>query len=463
LFRSTTEGAIPVILTDVSLSPKTQLSRRLWDFSATAYQVGDEDSLADYIALGIFDFKDPRVKTYDDDNNNNNNNNDSNSKLIQEVGQLFGFTLEDKSYLESALNLDTNNLVEIIGQDLHQKKCLHNVLGGVNGSDHISKVVIKGVKLFFESPAHRYFFDQDGNVLHFHKEGPETPLTPESVRYTVLGRPITNIGVLKEGYNIRFQDVKVNEQNEQNEQVNLQSLFINNRAYYEYPDNFGLSYLSLDHDLDKATIEYIVEYERSYTPVLDSLVSSKLVKKVVGQHQDVFSPGVSMGKNIRKKYDFYRIDTDAAKEIQQRMSHWKGISLEAPPYSCFNVLYKGQSNAVTYMIGATGTFSSMQNLPVEELSFNGRYFFKVDEDNVSPGGLREHECRIQKSNEALFERALNSNGTQIYLGGQWWECQSTENSNAFLAKIPVSATVDYWGEIVETKKHIESLPLPIEE
>ena len=41
VFKSATEGTFLVILMDISITPNTTLGRRLWTFSATAYQVDD--------------------------------------------------------------------------------------------------------------------------------------------------------------------------------------------------------------------------------------------------------------------------------------------------------------------------------------------------------------------------------------------------------------------------------------
>ena len=47
------EGNIPVMVMDVSLTPKTELGRMIYDFSATLYEVGDGYSLEDLERLNI--------------------------------------------------------------------------------------------------------------------------------------------------------------------------------------------------------------------------------------------------------------------------------------------------------------------------------------------------------------------------------------------------------------------------
>lgn len=57
LYRSMTEGNLIVIFDAVSLTPNQQLGRRVWNFSATAYEVGDGYSLTELDSLGIFNIK----------------------------------------------------------------------------------------------------------------------------------------------------------------------------------------------------------------------------------------------------------------------------------------------------------------------------------------------------------------------------------------------------------------------
>ncbi|MCR4660547.1 MAG: hypothetical protein K5765_00930 [Clostridia bacterium] len=47
------EGNIAVILTDINLTPNEQLGRRLYNFNATMYEIGDGYSLKALDSLGI--------------------------------------------------------------------------------------------------------------------------------------------------------------------------------------------------------------------------------------------------------------------------------------------------------------------------------------------------------------------------------------------------------------------------
>ena len=54
LFKSPTEGNMIVYLMQVSLTPKNELGRMLYQFTSTAYEVASDDSLANLIELNIY-------------------------------------------------------------------------------------------------------------------------------------------------------------------------------------------------------------------------------------------------------------------------------------------------------------------------------------------------------------------------------------------------------------------------
>lgn len=54
LYRSMPEGNMAVMLTDINLTPNPQIGRRLYNFSATMYEIGDGNDLEVLDALGIY-------------------------------------------------------------------------------------------------------------------------------------------------------------------------------------------------------------------------------------------------------------------------------------------------------------------------------------------------------------------------------------------------------------------------
>ena len=60
LFRSMTEGNIVVMLDGISMTPDTVLGRRLYDFNATMYEIGDGENIESLASFGLFDIIDER-------------------------------------------------------------------------------------------------------------------------------------------------------------------------------------------------------------------------------------------------------------------------------------------------------------------------------------------------------------------------------------------------------------------
>jgi hypothetical protein len=88
------EGNVAVMLTDVSLTPMTQLGRRLYQFSATLYEVGDGYSLESLDKLGIIDI--PKLSAAFVDNHSGGSGGGSSSededegiRIIEQVGQTY--------------------------------------------------------------------------------------------------------------------------------------------------------------------------------------------------------------------------------------------------------------------------------------------------------------------------------------------------------------------------------------
>lgn len=67
LYRSMTEGNMIVMFNDITLTPNTQLGRRVWNFSATVYEVGDGYSLDQLDSLGIFPVKNDYAVNFSSD------------------------------------------------------------------------------------------------------------------------------------------------------------------------------------------------------------------------------------------------------------------------------------------------------------------------------------------------------------------------------------------------------------
>jgi hypothetical protein len=115
------EGNVAVILTDISLTPMTQLGRKLYQFTATMYEVGDGYSLESLDKLGIINI--PKLATaYIESNTSNNNNNNSDAstdfsiRTMEQIGQLYlpdiynnEGLIKEKAETEESISLSLRN------------------------------------------------------------------------------------------------------------------------------------------------------------------------------------------------------------------------------------------------------------------------------------------------------------------------------------------------------------------
>lgn len=93
LYRSMTEGNLIVMIDSISLTPNSQLGRRVWNFSATLYEVGDGNSLQELDSLGIY----PITNEYEASFVGNGSVDIDTTVSERRIGQTFSVTAEDTS------------------------------------------------------------------------------------------------------------------------------------------------------------------------------------------------------------------------------------------------------------------------------------------------------------------------------------------------------------------------------
>ena len=455
LFRSISEGVVPVILTDINLSPKNELNRMLYDFSATAYQVGDGDSVKDLIKLKILDYDDTDYSS--NDYSEKEEPNEEVSQILK-PGQLFNFSSEEEIFsLISSEVQAKNKLNKYTLQDLHFSSLNSN----------LSNFRLKNVKIFFESEPHVFFFSSnypngvhwEGAILDANNNN-IFPINKEDLSYTPMGNIRYNQGQLKQGYKIIYK-IDLGEKETSKDPLGA---FINKKKYYQIPSNVDVTYLRLNTELspnlDQATIEYVVSYNQSEnSSIVDSIKGAKIAKSVVGQISDLFPCDENIGTKIKKKYNFYTSNT------QQQMTYWKGLSIEARPYTVVSLEYNSRE-IKQYVIGQTGLFSLNKDYEVKDLCFNGQKMFKVTEaltDSYKEdlSGIEQYEFFMANQNEyvinvpypkthCVYETAKGTGEYKIFYFGSWYDFIFDKNNTSIgLAKIPIEAIVNYHGDVSE--------------
>lgn len=437
LFRSLTEGAVPVILTDINLTPKTQLGRMLYDFSATAYQVGDGKSFEELVELGIV-----ITETSDDQKSVEIEKPQTGGRdtfLVEKPGQLLHF------------EGDSTNIIDTIANDLNLRMSL------VKEKETASKIesgsyAIKNIKIFYETPPHFFFFsDSYLNGVHWEGQTNDTqgnsiyPISTEDLSYTPNGNIRYSKGTLKQGYKLSYNSGK--------------NIFVNKRGYYQFPENVKIQDLILNGEpSDKATIEYVVSYNQYIDSFIDSIVATSVDRTVIGQIKNLFSYGEKIGEQVKRKYSFYTGNQ------QQYMKSWKGISIEAAPYSIFHVQYvedQAYNEETDYLIGKTGVFHLIKDYEVQDLQFKGRRMFKANSSpSVLNSNIKDYEFL---ETEELVSEVLTPKRNHVYqikegekiiahkifYMNDWYDFEFEEGKLAGIAKVPVEANVNYHGDVLE--------------
>lgn len=163
LYRSMTEGNMIVMFDAVSLTPNQQLGRRIWNFSAIVYEVGDGYSLTELDSLGIFNIK--------NEFNNNKYASDQEEKIVENntwVGQKTNYSVlnESKSTFVKSGNpfyrkvVDTGQSEEIVQfvPYLSLKEEIENSYKGLYNFYQIedNSLYLTDVNIYFESDPQWY-------------------------------------------------------------------------------------------------------------------------------------------------------------------------------------------------------------------------------------------------------------------------------------------------------------------
>lgn len=415
LYRSKTEGLMVVMLTDISLTPNKTLSRRLYDFSATVYEIEDGNSIDILDTLGIYDAHRP------DDNVSTGGGEDPGPTpeyVTKEIpGQLFNETVSEM--VSGRTNIVSNTIMARLLERY----------GGVQSDKNPTEGYLKNVKIWFHSKPHMFIQTAGGLQL----VTDITQYSPEERNRIQLGYSfeVNNQGTAP-------QDTMV--------------FFVNQMGYYQIPDTIDVTSLFFPQTDDIVTVEYILTYkERNST---GSIISGTSIEKtLVGQYQGVFEPYQYLGEAIRRRYSFV-----ATGNYYQQMQWWRGICCDVTPFAMVNILYYNETEYQTYEVGDTGVLHMLRDTTVQDMCFIGRRMNVVDIERQPY--LEGWECvvddsstnytSIQEVDNPHYNTIYTINGTRYiyYINGNWYTVSDLEQENTILAAVPVEGIISYYGDVI---------------
>lgn len=354
LFRSMTEGNMIVMLTDVSLSPNETLGRRLYTFSATAYEIGDGNSLEDLHKFGIFTVKNEEEEGVGEG--------ESDEHLI-EVERIGQYVVEENDPFSSISDIVRyqfykDNALPVKPISMYDT-LLQYYTGVRKGREPIqSSLVLKDLKIQFTSKPLWWTISSDSKDLsEFSEDSSE------------LSEDLSKLWF---GY--KFNVILEND----NPKTVIKTIFVNEKGYYQFPSDLTIQGLEFFKD-ETYELDYILDYKIEYKT--DSLVSKvEKVRNIVGQDSGVYYPNFYLGDEIREKYRKVTYEGNHLAS-EQEMQYWNSISLDVTPYALFQLKWEDADEFETRLVGRTGVYTLEQDFNVDDLVFLGRRMVLSENDN----------------------------------------------------------------------------------
>lgn len=401
LFRSMTEGLMCVMLTDINLTPNSVLGRRLWDFSATVYEIADGTSLATLESLGIFDSGYSAVQEKDDGTGGE-------YVLIDKIGQIY----------ESSF--DTNN--DVVNNYIFNN--LEKEYSGVLSGKVPQDLILRDVKIYFLNEPN-VFLNRNGNLELITKE---------------------NLGRLTAEEKQRLQYGYVFSLNNSKDQI-----FVNKNGYFQIPSGIDVKSLYFPTIGDRVTLDYTITYKEYGTSSI-VVAGTSVERTVVGQYYGVFRPNEYVGDTIRKRYSF----SDAGAGYFEKMQRWKGISVDVTPYAVLSLQYKNLGEFKDYVVGEGGVFNILEGFACTDMCFKGKRMFKRNADRQPY--LLLHEFVVDDTeypNLEAIEPKRNTvytiNGfSKIWYEDAWYDFTFDEDKQSGIAAIDIYGAINYYGDVLRS-------------
>lgn len=381
LFRSMAEGNMIVMLTDVTLTPNNDVGRRTYNFTATAYEVGDGYSLDELDALGVFDV----YNAYDienaigdpDSSGSGSSEEDEDEKedasTQYQAGQIYSRTVKDKNSIiaYTAGDADKFDVTQITVLDM-----LNDLYTGLMNGYAVNQrsCVVRNVKISFESEPQWYLLDDNITKVQIDDDGNMTNVSDKS-----------NIAL---GYKLGLKFRTSNNA--------TTYIFVNDKGYYQVPSNMAVTDIIL-FDGATATIDYILSYKVVYNETLEP-DSVEVVDTMVGQVSGRWNAGTDLDNIIKSKYKFQQFDNRNNLILSQEIKNWSAMSFDLAPYTQLTLRGHGDTESQTYVCGRTGVYNLMTSFPMDVARIEGRRMTKAAPSRA--GYLDEWEYVLDNSANA---------------------------------------------------------------
>lgn len=451
LFRSMPEGNMTVMLTDISLTPEPTLGRRLYNFSATMYEIENGYSIETLESLGIINIVNEKEEATSDGEIAPI---DTITKTT--IGQMFsqelrtnGATPPSAIIINRRFNasMDDGNC-GIVGFDYNHTNIgdWYNYIvydkNSALGKKYImvpDTIVLTDLQINFESPPTWWKF-VGNDIISIDKNKPTE----------------SDISAVKAlGYKIQLT-LETGE----NGPVKTVNIFVGEKGFYQAPSNLriiGLNIFGGSETINNgespviqpaiATINYKIEYQITYnTSSLPS--STKSQGNIVGQLYGVWTPDTYVSQELHEKHKWNK--TQEGKIIfQEFLDTWTAVSLEMTPYTVFSLKF-AEDTYNTYVVGRTGIYNLIDDgeFNIEDLYFMGRRMVLADKERQS--FLDEWEYVLDSS--VITSEELNNNNWEDFTNDQASEIDAAlHEENNLLGQENLNRI---WDNLIEEEEEI---------
>lgn len=420
LYRSKTEGNLVVMLNDISLTPNSTLSRRLWNFTATMYEVEDGNSLDIVDSLGIYKIIIPE-NDLDIESTGPSTGPGGPIDYVEKSipGQIYCRRISD--IVEGKVDILSNYIFPRLQEEY----------AGILDDKAPKEPFLTDVKITFLSQPHVFF-----------QRNPTSPLmlVDDMTQYSSSDKEKMRLGF----------SLEINSVGNPN---NSRTFFVNQDGYYQVPSDVEVTSLFFPQTDDEVLIEYVLNYKEKEVTT-NRITSQKIERVVYGQDSRTFQPDVWLGEDIRRRYS-YTIPYD----FFQNMQWWAGISIDCSPMAMFRIQFQGiDINWYDREVGFSGVLNLIETVPTQDIQFIGRRMTKIDMNKIDVAEeweYAEEETVYTSWNEIdkpQMHVVYNVGGIKYihYIDGENYPIVENYDghSNITLAKVPIDGLLNYYGNVV---------------
>lgn len=398
LFRSMTEGNMIVMLTDISLTPNRTLGRRLYQFSATMYEIADGNDLKSLHDYGIITIQNDEEDRY---KNKSIWEEDDEEEEKTEVVRLGQYILSGKKYLSIKDLITGSNL---------------KIKDSYDGAE-VEVITIKDKLDSYYSGIYKNRFLKDGSIkLHDLKiQFTSKPLWWKETANNGWTQVIPDENFPDEekeklwfGYIFKIEFYKKKDNNTISAAGrDYRDIFVNQKGYYQIPSDIDITGLVF-YDNETYQLDYIYSYFLGYTR--DSMPKTvKKVKDIIGQDKGLYYPDTSIKNDIYSKYHIYNYNIGQL-ESEELMETLDAVSFDVTPYALVNLAANKNATPETRLIGQTGVYNLMtSDFETYDITFLGRRMTLAKNDNRPY--LDEWEYRLSDS---VFNEEIQDENYESY-------------------------------------------------